>query len=34
MSAGEVDEEVAAWFKEAYAVGEQKHLEKSVVRSR
>jgi Domain of unknown function (DUF5655) len=27
MSADEVDEEVAAWLKEAYAVGEQKHLQ-------
>ncbi len=26
MSAAEVDEEVERWLKEAYAVGEQKHL--------
>jgi len=28
MSAAEVDEEVEGWLKEAYAVGEQRHLEK------
>ena len=28
MSAAEVDEEVASWLEEAYAVGEQRHLRK------
>lgn len=27
MSAADVDEEVESWLKEAYAVGEQRHLE-------
>jgi hypothetical protein len=31
MSAAEVDEEVESWLKEAYAVGEQRHLEEKHV---
>jgi Domain of unknown function (DUF5655) len=31
-SPAEVDEEVAAWFAEAYAVGEQRHLERRAPR--
>ena len=27
-SPAEVDDEVAAWFAEAYAVGEQRHIER------
>lgn len=30
MSAAEVDEEVESWLREAYAVGEQKHLGRNV----
>jgi hypothetical protein len=29
----DVDDEVAAWFAEAYAVGEQRHLERRAPRS-
>lgn len=32
-SPAEVDDEVAAWFAEAYAVGEQRHLERRAPRS-
>jgi hypothetical protein len=28
MSVADVDEEVEGWLKEAYAVGEQRHLER------
>jgi hypothetical protein len=30
LSAAEVDGEVESWLKEAYAVGEQKHLDQNV----